>query len=356
MDSEQRLSNKNVAIGHAIEAAIRIGILLLLVYWCFDIVRPFLVMIVWGIIIAVAVYPVYKSASLHLPGAEKTAAVLCVVLLTAIILVPTLILSSSAITAATDLAKQLNSGVLHIPPPPEQVANWPLIGARVSALWTLASENIAAALTQIQPQLRATGLWLLTSARSVGAGLLQFVGAIVIAGFFLLYAGAGRNISLRFSKKVLADKGEHYVELAAKLIRSVTLGILGVAMLQALLAGMGFIFMDIPGAGLWSILVLLLAVIQIGPGPVMIGVAIYVFNTAELIPAIIYLGWSIAVGLVDNILKPLLLGRGVDVPMAVVFIGAIGGFLSMGIIGLFLGSVILALSYSLLIMWLDEPD
>jgi len=355
MDSKQKLNDKNMAIGTAIESAIRIGILLLLVYWCFDIVRPFLVMIIWGVIIAVAVYPVYVIGSKYLPGAEKTAATLCVVLLIATILTPTLVLSSSAISAATELAKQLNSGVLHIPPPPEQVATWPMVGTRISSIWTLASENIAAVLSQIQPQLKSTGLWLLSSAKSVGAGLFQFVGAIVIAGFLLLFADAGKKISMRFCMKILGNQGEHYVELAGKLIRSVTLGILGVALLQALLAGMGFLVMGVPAAGLWSILVLLLAVIQIGPAPVMIGVAIYVFNTAELVPALCYLVWSVAVGLIDNILKPMLLGRGVDVPMAVVFMGAIGGFLSMGIIGLFLGSVILALSYSLFTLWLDEP-
>jgi len=356
MDSKHTLANKNVAIGTAIEAAIRIGILLLLVYWCFDIAKPFLLMILWGVIIAVAAYPVYIVGSKHLPGAGKTSALLCVVFLIAAILAPALILSSSLISAVTELAKQLSSGVLHVPPPPEQVALWPVVGERISSIWTLASENISGVLSQIQPQLKAAGLWLLSSAKSFAAGILQFLGATVLAGFFLLYADAGKDISMRFSKKILGPKGGQYVDLTGKLIQSVTLGILGVALLQGLLAGIGFMVMDVPAAGLWSFLVLVLAVIQIGPAPIMIGVAIYVFNTADLAPALIYMVWSIAVGLIDNILKPLLLGRGVNIPMAVVFVGAIGGFLSMGIIGLFLGSVVIALSYSLFTLWLAEAE
>jgi len=136
----------------------------------------------------------------------------------------------------------------------------------------------------------------------------------------------------------------------------VTQGILGVAIIQSLLAGLGFMVMGVPGAGLWAFLCLLLGVIQIGAGPVLIPVVIYVMSTADTLSGILFLIWSLAVLASDNILKPLLLGRGVDVPMAVIFVGAIGGFLSMGIIGLFVGAVVLALSYSVFLMWLTDGE
>ncbi|MCB1766576.1 MAG: AI-2E family transporter, partial [Candidatus Competibacteraceae bacterium] len=135
-------------------------------------------------------------------------------------------------------------------------------------------------------------------------------------------------------------------------VRSVTRGILGVALIQALLAGLGFMVMGVPGAGLWALLCLLLSVVQIGVIFVNLPIVLYVFSTADPIPAVLFLIWSIFVTLIDNILKPIVLGQGVDVPMAVIFVGAIGGFLSSGIIGLFVGAVVLVLGYKLFLAWL----
>jgi predicted PurR-regulated permease PerM len=179
--------------------------------------------------------------------------------------------------------------------------------------------------------------------------------AIVIAGVLLAHAEAGTRIAYAIATRFAGERGADFAGLAEATVRSVTRGILGVSIIQSLLAGVGFMVMGIPGAGLWALLCLLLSVVQIGILPITVPIVIYVFSTADTVSAVIFLVWSIFVGTIDNILKPILLGRGVQVPMAVIFIGAIGGFISEGIIGLFVGSVVLVLGYKLFLAWLDAP-
>lgn len=344
---------KEEFVGNAIEAAIRIGILFLLVSWCFDITRPFLMIVIWGIIIAVACYPIYESLRHKLPGGDVVASSVFVIVLLSLIIVPTLVLSKTAFESTINLAAQLRSGELDIPRPPEDIKNWPIVGQKLSSVWSLASENLSAALQQVKPQLESIGLWLANVVKAAGMSLLTFVAAIIISGFILANAKGARWFAHQFTTRIIGEKGHQYADLASQIIQSVTQGILGVAIIQSLLAGLGFIVMGVPAAGLWAFLCLILAVIQIGASPILIPVAIYVMSTVDTLPGILFLLWSIGVALSDNVLKPILLGRGVDVPMAVIFVGAIGGFISMGIIGLFVGAVIMALSYSVFIMWLS---
>ncbi len=156
------------------------------------------------------------------------------------------------------------------------------------------------------------------------------------------------------ARRLAGNRGARFTQLAEAVVRSVSRGILGVAMIQAVLAGLGMLVAGVPAAGLWALVVLVLATIQIGAFPVMLPAVIYVFYHASMPVAVVFLVWALFVGSIDNILKPILLGRGVSVPMIVIFIGAIGGFLGAGIIGLFVGSVILVLGYELLHAWLDD--
>jgi predicted PurR-regulated permease PerM len=148
-------------------------------------------------------------------------------------------------------------------------------------------------------------------------------------------------------------------DLIEQTVRSVAAGILGVAIIQALLAGLGMLVAGIPGAGFWTVVALILCVIQIGPAPVLVPAIIYVFSFGETFTAVAFLVWCVLVVLIDNVLRPLLMGRGVKAPIAVLFIGAIGGLLTMGIVGLFVGALVLVVGYTLLMAWLgltDTPD
>jgi predicted PurR-regulated permease PerM len=343
-------------VHRAVEAAIRIGMVALLVAWCFQIVRPFIVPVVWGIIIAVAIHPGYCQLESLFGGRRGLAATACTVMMLAVLIVPTVMLAGTAADSAQALAKDLSDGTIEIPAPPDGAAGWPVIGEPLDRFWRLASENLEEALGEIKPQIAAFGHWFLSTATGLGLDVLQFVVAIIIAGVLLAHAQGGGRAANAIATRLIGEKGRDYAALGQATVRSVARGILGVALIQSLLAGLGFLAVGIPGAGLLALVCLLLAVVQVGPAVVLIGTVIYVFSTADTITAVAFMIWSLFVGLLDNILKPILLGRGVKVPMVVIFVGAIGGFLAYGIIGLFVGSVILALGFTLFKAWLAEPS
>jgi predicted PurR-regulated permease PerM len=210
--------------------------------------------------------------------------------------------------------------------------------------------------TQFREEIADVGRWLLHQAASTGLGLLQFVAAVVLSGFLLATAKATSAISQRVAMRIVGPNGQHFAELAVATTRSVARGVLGVALIQATLAGLGFLFVGIPGAGLLAVITLMLCIVQIGPALVLIPAAIYVFSTGGTATAVIFAIWCVFVMLIDNVVKPILLGRGVDVPMLVVVIGAIGGLLSMGVIGLFVGAIVLVLGYSAVAAWLGHEE
>ncbi len=347
-------SQDKVFLSRALETTIHIGLILLLAAWCFQIVQPFVIPVVWGIIIATATYPAYRWLEARLGGRRAIAATLFTLLMMLVLMTPTLKLAETLVKGASLLSVHLEGGTLSIPPPPRSIAGWPIIGEPLAAFWNLASENLGAALRQISPQLKDFGGWLLKAAAGAGLGILMFTAAIIIAGVLLANAGAGHRAAYAIARRLAGDRGADFADLAEATVRSVAQGILGVALIQSLLAGIGFLAVGVPGAGLWALLCLLLAVVQIGIGLVAVPVVIYVFYTADTLAAILFLVWITPVTLLDNILKPVLLGRGVNVPTVVIFVGAIGGFLASGIIGLFVGSVILALGYKLFVAWLAD--
>ncbi|MGB5340210.1 MAG: AI-2E family transporter, partial [Gammaproteobacteria bacterium] len=302
----------------ALEITIRIGVILLLAAMCFQIVRPFLIPVLWGIIIAVAVYPAYQWLESALKGRPRLAALCVSLILLVILLVPTVMLADTLVDTVRILAKKLQAGTLEVPPPPASVVTWPLIGEPLNTFWRAASENLALALKPVTPQLKALGTWLLASAAQAGLGILQFLAAIILSGMLLAYTQLGARTARALGIRLAGDQGADYIDIAEETVRSVTRGILGVSLIQSLLAGLGFLFAGIPGAGLWAFIALFLSVIQVGVIPVTLPMVIYVFATADTTTAIVFLVWNIFVSAIDNLLKPVLLGRGVRVPMLVI--------------------------------------
>jgi len=357
MTSGDQLSNDRAFLTRATEATIHVGLVVLLAYWCFHIFQPFFNTIVWGIIIAVATHPVYRRLEASLGGRGKLAATLITLMALVLLIVPILMLSGTLFDTAQTLSSELRDGALQVPPPPEQVNSWPLVGKHLYKAWALASTNLEAALGKMAPQLKEIGAWLLAKAAGTGAGILKFVISIIIAGVLLAQAGRqGHRAAQALAARVAGQRGGELVDLAAATVRSVTQGILGVALIQSILSGLGCLAAGVPGAGFWALLVLLLAVVQL-PSLLVLGpIIIYVFSTANTVTAILFMIWSVLVGLSDNFLKPILLGRGVQVPMVVIFVGAIGGFITSGLIGLFVGATILTLGYKLFLAWLQQGD
>ena len=354
MSTPTQASDGKLSAQRAVEAAIRIGLVFLLAAWCFLIVEPFIIPILWGMIIAIASYPIYQWMQAKLGGRNKLAATVFTLLALALLITPTVMLLDTVADTTHRLSVDLQDGSLTIPPPPESVSEWPVIGKELSAFWSGASENLGATLTTIAPHLKQAAGWLLSTAAGAGIGVLQFVISIIIAGVILANAVGFGGFLKALATKLVGDRGEEFATLASKTVRSVAQGVLGVALIQSLLAGVGLLAADVPGAGLWALLVLLLAIVQLPPILILAPIILYVFSASSTTVAVIFMIWSIVVSMSDAFLKPLLLGRGVEVPMLIILVGAIGGMIYSGIIGLFVGAVILALGYELFNAWLKE--
>lgn len=338
----------------AVEAAIRIGLVFLLAAWCYLIVAPFVIPILWGLIIAVACHPMYRWIAEKLAGRRRLAAILFTLLALAVLITPTAMLVDTLAGSARMLSAEFHGDTLRIPPPPASIAKWPVIGEQLSSFWSGASENLEGTLRTVAPYLKDAGGWLISTAAGAGAGLLQFIIAIVIAGVFLAQDVEVGSFMKSLATRLTGDRGEEFAALTTKTVRSVAQGVLGVAVIQTLLAAVGLLAVGVPGAGLWALLILLVAIVQL-PTLIILGpVMVYVFYTSSTTVAVLFTIWSLLAGSSDTILRPLLLGRGVEVPMLIILIGSIGGMIHSGIIGLFVGAVVLALSYQLFKAWLAE--
>ena len=341
-------------INRALEVTIHVGLLALLAAACLMILLPFIPLIAWGIIIAIAINPAHRKLQSLLGGRGTLAAVLCSLLLLAVLIVPVALLTGTIIDGIQTLVAHIRDGTLGVPPPPENVGTWPIIGQPVLRVWTMASTNLTGLLKNFAPQIKAIVPALLAASAGIGLTVLQFVLSIAVAGVLLANAAGCAKVARSLANRLFGDQGHEFVDLAESTVRSVTNGILGVAVIQSVLAGLGFLVGGLPGAGLWTMMFLFAAVLQVGV-VVLVPAVIYMFAIASTTKAVLFLVWCIFVGLIDNVLKPLLLGRGVAVPIAVVFLGAIGGFIVMGTIGLFVGAIILSVGYKLFLAWLEGP-
>jgi len=337
----------------ALEASIHIGLAILLTTACLLILSPFVSVLAWGTIIAVSAYPSFHKLQMKLGGRGVLAAVIFTVALLALLVVPVVLLAGTLVEGVQNMTAHFKDGTLLIPPPPANVENWPIIGASVKSVWELASKDLAQVLRNFAPQIRSVVPGIFSASAQIGLTVLQFVISILVAGALLAKAESVYKVISSLCSRLFGEKGPEFQQLMGATIRSVTTGILGVAVIQTVLAGLGFLVAGLPGAGLWAVVFLIAAVLQLGV-VVLLPAVVYGFAVFTTTKAVIFLIWCIVVATVDNVLKPLLLGRGVAVPMVVVFLGAIGGFVSLGIIGLFVGAIVLSVGYKLFLAWIRE--
>lgn len=337
----------------ALEVSIHIGLAILLSTACLLILLPFIPLITWGVIIAVAAYPSFQMVQRALGGRGVVTAVLFVVFFLALLVVPAVLLADTLIEGVQTLASQLKEGTGVVPPPPAGVENWPIIGTRLNGLWSQASRDISEAVRSLAPHIKAAVPGILSVSSGLGLAVVQFALSFVVAGVILANAESAYRVTCSLCNRLFGGEGPEFQRLIGATIRSVTSGILGVALIQSVLAGLGFLVAGLPGAGLWAVVFLIAAVMQAGV-LVLIPAVIYMFTISSVTKAMIFLVWCVFVAVVDNFLKPLLLGRGVAVPTVVVFLGAIGGFVALGLVGLFVGAIVLSVGYKLFLAWLDQ--
>jgi predicted PurR-regulated permease PerM len=338
------------------QAAVRLSLLALLVFWCLRILGPFINPILGGVVIAIAVQTPYAKLTRALGGRPKLAAALLVVIALLVLITPTIALGGSLVDSTADVSSDLIHDEIRVPLPPEAVAEWPLIGERLHALWLGASQNLESVLVKLAPYFKDVGVWLVSTVGDLGLGLLMFVVAIFIAGVLLPHGERAARLARNVAFMIAGERGPQMAELAASSVRSVTRGVLGVAVIQALLAGLGMLVVDVPAAGLWTLMILILAIMQLPSLLVLIPVILYVFSASSTVTGVLFTIWAVLIGLSDNVLKPLLMGHGSSVPMLVLFMGSLGGFMAGGILGLFVGAVILSLGYTVFMAWVDEAQ
>jgi predicted PurR-regulated permease PerM len=335
-----------------VQLAIRLGLLGLLIYWTLLLLSPFLPILAWSVVLTVAFYPVFRWLAKSLGGRPKLAATTLTIINLGILIGPATWLGLSAVEGVREFAGQLSAGDLAVPSPPGSIKDWPLVGPQLFELWNQASSNLRAALREVAPHLKPLAGTMLALAGSAGVGTLKFLLSVALAGFLLLHGpqlvAAGRG----FLSRVVPEQSEHFLELAGATIRAVSQGVIGVAIVQSLLAGIGFKLAGIPSAGLLAFAILLLAIVQIGAAIVLLPVIIWLWATKDFTTALLLTLFFGIVGVLDNILKPLVMGRGLTTPTLVIFIGVIGGTLAHGIVGLFIGPIILSVAWELMVAWI----
>lgn len=336
----------------AIEIAVNLSLVVFILYWCLKILEPFISLIIWAAIIAIAMYKPFLKLQGTLGGRKKLALSLFVVIGLALVIVPSWLFIGSTVDSGQEIAAALETGEFDIQPPNESVKDWPLVGDKVYAQWSAAAVNFEAWLESNHEMVRNAVGGLLSRMVGIGISALQFVISILIAAAFLANAESiGRGMSILFTRLV-GDKAESFLKLTTATVTSVAVGVLGISLIQSFLGGVGMLAVGVPGAGILTLILLIVCIAQLPPWLVMFPVIGYVFSVESTAVAAIFAVWGVIVSFLDMALKPMLMGRGVDAPMLVILLGAIGGLVVAGFVGLFIGAVILAFGYKLLEAWL----
>jgi predicted PurR-regulated permease PerM len=336
------------------EVFIRLSLIAIMGVSCVLLLRPFLNLIICGIIISVGTYPVHQTLTKALRGRAKLSAAICSILLLAVLIVPSVLLGGTLADGIQTITRQLQAGRLDIPPPPASLEKLPIVGRRLEEFWTLCSTNLSELATRFAPQIKKSIPAVVSASAGIGAAILLFVVAIILAGYFLATSEANGHFASRIFIRIFRDRGLEFKDLVLSTIRTVATGILGVAVIQTVFASLGFWVVGLPGAGLWALIFLIASVLQVGVVALLPAI-LYGFAAFSTTRAVIFLVWCVIVGMMDNVLKPILLGRGAKVPMPVIFLGVLGGFMFMNtIIGLFVGAIVLSVGYKMFMVWLDS--
>jgi predicted PurR-regulated permease PerM len=347
-DLEKRLSRS------LLDVFIRAGLVFALAALCYQIFSPFVALMTWALILAVTLYPAHQKLARRMGGKQGLAATLLVLGGIVLIGLPTAVLMFELGDSVHDFVGSVRDNTLQIPAPSPGVAEWPIVGKRVHGLWSQAHSDLPAVVQSLQPKLGDLAKNALGIVASIGGAMLLFLASFVIAGIIMAFGQSGaRGTRSIFDRIVGTAHGEEFAKLSTATIRAVALGVLGVAFIQAIVVGMFLITAGVPFAGLLALIVLVLGIAQVPALLVTLPVIVYIWASGDYgtAAAVTYTVLLFLAGMLDNVLKPLLLGRGVDAPMVVILLGALGGLATHGILGMFVGATLLALGYQIFMWW-----
>jgi predicted PurR-regulated permease PerM len=354
-------SSGNQVLNPVIHSALQLLALSLLIYFCFEIIKPFITLLIWGVVLAITLYKVHLKLTKVLWGRKWISAVVIMLVMYLLIIGPAVMLMSATIDEFKVLSAAYKDGNLGIPPPNENVKDWPLIGETLFTQWSEASADITEFMTKNIETIKPFALKLVELLSSAGMGILLLIGAILVSGFMMVYGEKGAALASTVFSKLMGKHGQELEKAVAITVRNVAKGVIGVAFIQGILAGTGMVLAGVPLAGLWALIGMVLCIVQLGIMPVSLGAVIYVWSTGNTTTAILFTIWMLFIGVIDNILKPLMMGLKAPAPMLVVFMGTIGGFILNGFIGLFTGAIVLTVGYTLFSKWInlgkdEEPE
>ncbi len=337
------------------DIAVRLGLLAVFSYFALELLRPFLALFLWSLVLAVAFYPLFDWLRRKLGGRGPLAAMLVTAAGLAVVLGPATVLISSLIHSLEAIAHHFGPGRTHLPPPPALLAKVPVVGEALMTTWAGAASNLEAFLARYSHALLPAGEWLLRVITRLGGSVVVILAAVLVSGFLLVPGPRLVRVCRAFATRVAPGHGSDFVDLAGATIRNVARGVLGIATIQALLVGLGLIVAGVPSAGLLSLVSLVLAILQIGVLPLVVPLLVWAWFHFDTVPALVFTVYMIAVGLCDSPLKPLMMGKGLRTPLLVILAGVIGGTLTYGLVGLFLGPILLAVFYDLVTFWMEDP-
>jgi len=346
-----------LSVGAIIDVALPVFLLALLIALCVQLLLPFVGLLVWTIILAICFKPLHDRLMTRRGLSSRWSAIIIGTALSALVLVPTAIAAMSAAGSIPELVATVQSGDRKLPPPPARLKELPIVGERANAEWSQASTDMPAFAKKYGAQIAAFTKSLLGMAAGLFVSVLILVVAIIFAAICLAYAAPLRAYIARIFARITGDRqsGEHYMDIIAATVKSVANGVIGVAFVQALLCGIGFFLVGIPGAGILSLLAMGLGIVQIPVVLVTLPAIIYAFAVKSTTVAVLFTVWFIIAGLSDAVLKPMMIGHGLEVPMPVILLGVIGGVMTFGLVGLFIGAVVLAVGYVLFGEWVGAP-
>ena len=333
------------------DLVIRLIVVGIFAYFSLTLLAPFAIMVIWAVILAVALYPAFAALRKLVGGRGGLAATLITLLGLVIIVVPLGAVTINVAETTLELVADFENQTVAVPRPPEKVKEWPVIGEKVHAAWSLVSTNLEAAVKRFGPPLLQAAGAIVGKIAGVGFGMLGFAVSVLIAGFLFVPGPRLGDAIKVFARRIAAERGAHFVDLAGATIRNISRGVIGVALLQALLTGLILTLFGVPAAGVIAFLVLIFCIVQVGPVPVVLPVIIWAWSAKDTGPALVLTLLLIVIPVIDNVLKPILMARGLSTPMLVILLGVIGGTVTYGLIGLFLGPILLGIFYELLMAW-----
>ena len=336
------------------EIILQLGLVFLILGFCFNLLSPFVTPLLWAIIFAIILYPLFNGFQKKIKGNKSLAATIIVLCILGIVILPSVSFFSNVTSSIMEIKSGIDEGTLVISKPGQTIKDWPVIGEKVYALLDSASTNLEKTLIDHKDQIKDIAAKVVGSIVSSIVTILQIVLSVIIAGV-LMASTSAQNLATNFIMRIAGNKGDEFIEIIISTVRQVVKGVIGVAIIQTMIQAVGLFLCGVPFPGILTLFCLILSIIQIGPIIVNIGVIAYLFSTGDSSTAAIL--WSIYFllsGLSDNVLKPLLLGKGAMVPMLVIFIGVIGGFMMSGFVGLFVGPIVFSIGYKLFEAWMED--